>query len=45
MQGRNAVEAYIRRREAGDVDPEVAAAVEAYRRDYETRRAASSPNG
>jgi hypothetical protein len=38
VQGREAVAAYVRRRDAGELDPETAAAVEAYRRDYEARR-------
>ncbi len=32
MHGRDAVEAYVRKRDAGQVDPETAAAVERYRR-------------
>ena len=32
MQGRDAVEAYVRKRDGGQVDPETAAAVERYRR-------------
>jgi hypothetical protein len=42
VQGREAVMAYVRRRDAGEVDPETVAAVEVYRRDYEARRHATA---
>ncbi|MBI3973724.1 MAG: hypothetical protein HY332_20810 [Chloroflexi bacterium] len=38
MRGHGAVEGYIRRRDLGDVDPAVAAAVDDYRRDFKARR-------
>ncbi|MBI3971948.1 MAG: hypothetical protein HY332_11715 [Chloroflexi bacterium] len=40
-QGRAAVEEYVRRREAGNVDSRSAAAVAAYRQDWQTRRRAA----
>lgn len=45
MQGRDAVEAYSRRRDAGEVDPNVAAAVEAYRQGLEAERRAAAADG
>jgi hypothetical protein len=40
MQGREAVEAYKRRRDAGDVPADVQTAVEVFRKDWEARRPA-----
>lgn len=42
MQGTEAVEAFIRRRDTGDVAPDVAAAVEAFRRHIAAERAADA---
>lgn len=45
MQGPGAVEAYVLRRDAGEVDPNVAAAVEAYRQGLVAERRAAAAGG